>query len=244
MIIFLKRNKPIKFLSFKKVTHNNGRSYGVIVSRHRGGGYKFKYRSLDFYRTLWNIYGLVLTIEYNPTFKKLISLVFYLNGVLSYIFYIKGLIIGNVILSSYKTPILLGNNCFLNYIPYGTFVHSVQFKSKQFAKFSRSPGSYLKVLGKFKKFVLIKLKSGTKKILLKNCSATIGVISDFMYLYSSYSLSAGDRRNNGWRPKVRGVAMNAVDHPNGGGKGKKAGKVITMSPWGKLPKGKSSVSIK
>lgn len=238
LIIYLKKNKPFHYLKYKRKSKNSGRGYGKILIRHRGGGFKFSYRSIDFYRSLWNIYGLILTIEYNPFKNKLISLVFYLNGVLSYILYIKGLKIGAFIYSSYKTKILLGNSCFIKNIPYGTFIHNVELKPKFGAKIARSSGSYVKILSNFKKYVLIKLKSGKTKILLGNSIGVIGVISDYIYFYKLYNRNAGKLRNIGWRPSVRGVAMNAVDHPNGGGKGKKAGKSIQMSPWGKLPKGK------
>lgn len=238
MIIFLKKNKIFKYLRFKKKTRLSGRSFGKILNWHRGGGYQILYRSIDFYRFLWNIYGLVLTIEYNPLHFKLISLVFYFNGIFSYIFHIKGIKVGSIILSSHKTKIKIGNAMYLKYIPYGTFVHNLELYSKCGAQYIRSCGSYGKVLNKFKNFVKVKLKSGIKKFFFINNFAVIGIINDFMHLYKLYSINAGFNRSIGWRPTTRGVAMNAVDHPNGGGKGKKSCKSVSFSPWGKLPKGK------
>lgn len=240
LIIFLKKNKSFHFLKFKKQTKKFGRSYGKIIIRHRGGGFKYLYRSIDFYRSLWNIYGLVLNIEYNPIHNKLISLIFYLNGILSYILYIKGLVVGAFVYSSYKTKIKLGNACFIRNIPYGIFVHNIELRPRQGAKIARTAGNYAKILGKFDKYVLIKLKSGIKKIIIGNSLAVIGVISDYIYLYKLFFQNAGSSRNIGWRPSVRGVAMNCVDHPNGGGKGKKSCKSISMSPWKKFPKGKKT----
>ena len=119
-------------------------------------------------------------------------------------------------------------------------IHNLELRPKQGAKYARSSGAYCKILNKVKNYIKIKLPSGIFIFLLQTCFATLGIIEDFNHIYYLYIINAGFNRLIGWRPKVRGVAMNAVDHPHGGGKGKKAGKSIVMSPWKKFPKFKKT----
>jgi large subunit ribosomal protein L2 len=197
MLIFLKINKPFKFLSFKKKTRLNGRGFGLILNRHRGGGVKIKYRIIDFYRNLWNISAISLTVEYNPVNKKLLSLIFYFNGIFAYITHIKGLHVGSVINASNRVKLNLGNAFCIEYMPYGTYVHNVELYPRRGAQYARSPGSYCKILNKYSHFIKVKLCSGKKIFLLQTCMATIGVISDFIYLYYNYNINAGYNRRIG-----------------------------------------------
>lgn len=197
MFIFLKKNNPFKYLVFKRKTRYSGRTYGRIISRHRGGGFKVIFRSIDYYRFLWNIFGLVLTIEYSPYHNKLLSLIFYFNGIFSYIFYIKNLNVGDLVISSNKTRLKIGNSLLLKHIPYGMLVHNVELYPRHGGQYALSSGSFIKILHKFKNLVRVKLKSGLYKFLLFNSSATIGVISDFIHMYKLCSINAGFNRNIG-----------------------------------------------
>lgn len=233
------KNKRIIWNLTRKLIKNSGRIRGKISIRHRGGGKKNKIRIIDIFRSLWNIKGLVQRFEYDPLRNTLIVLVAYSCGILSYIIAVENLLIGNIILNGIKIPFLIGNNTCLKLLKIGTKINCLENILFNGAKLLRSSGVYGKILKKVKYLTLIKLKSN--KIISVNsfCTATIGIIFNFNYFLFRYK-KAGYTRLKNKKPTVRGVAMNPIDHPHGGGEGKKSKKKICMSPWGRLIKGKKT----
>lgn len=232
--------KSFKYLTFKKKSKNPGLFAGKKIIRTRGSGLSRKFRKIDVLHSLWNQRGCIVSIDYDPNNKKLISLVLYLGGYYSYTAHIIGSFIGMMIMSSYKSSDSLGNSMFVQHFTYGSNIHNLEIKPKSGAKLLRANGSFGKVLNSINNYKLIKLKSGKIVKIPFDSLATSGIISDFFHLYYTKKKNAGYWRLLGWRPMVRGVAMNAVDHPHGGGKGKKSGNALSMSPWGALAKGKKT----
>jgi large subunit ribosomal protein L2 len=229
-------DKPEKSLlaPLKKTAGRNNQ--GRITSRRRGGGHKRAYRIIDFKRNKFDIPAKVASIEYDPNRTARIALLHYADGEKRYIISPVGLTVGTTLISGVEAPIMPGNALPLEKIPLGTTIHNIEFMKGRGGQLARSAGAFAQVLAKDGNYVHVKMPSGDIHLIRKECYATIGQVSN-----SEHNLiwlgKAGRTRWMGRRPKVRGVAMNPVDHPMGGGEGRSSGGGHPVSPWGKLSKG-------
>ncbi len=229
------KTKPEKKLT-KPIKSTGGRNNkGRITSRHRGGGHKRKYRIIDFHRIKDGIKGKIVSIEYDPNRNSRIALVSYQDGEKVYILAPNGLSVGDVIESGAKADIKTGNALPLRNIPSGTFIHAVELRPSGGAKMARSAGSSVQLMNKEGGLALLRLPSGEMRTIPLDCRATIGVVGNAEAELSKLG-KAGRNRWKGTRPQSRGVAMNPVDHPLGGGEGKSSGGRTPVSPWGKPEK--------
>ena len=225
--------KPLVTFSHNKKGRNN---LGRITSKSRGGGHKQLYRIIDFKRDKFDVPGIIKTIEYDPNRTARIALVSYIDGEKRYILAPLGIKVGDRIVSSSKTEIVNGNSLELRNIPEGTIIHNIELSPGNGGKLARSAGSYAQVLGNENDLTMIKLSSGETRYVRSICRATVGKLGNEKHNQIVYG-KAGRKRYLGKRPKVRGVAMNPVDHPHGGGEGKTSGGRSPVSPWGQSAKG-------
>jgi len=195
---------------------------GRMTTRNIGGGHKKRYRVIDFKRNKFDIPGTVKTIEYDPNRTAFIALISYADGEKRYIIAPKGLKVGDTILSGEKAQPELGNAKKLKDLPLGTTIHNIELAPGKGAQISRSAGSFGVLNAKEGKYAIVKMPSGETRMILLECMATVGVVSNSEHNLESIG-KAGRRRHMGRRPRVRGVAMNPVDHPMGGGEGKSSG---------------------
>ncbi len=213
--------------------NNNGR----ITSRRRGGGHRRRYRIIDFKRNKFDIAGSVIAIEYDPNRSSRIALIEYEDSEKRYILAPDGVTVGTPILSSQdRTPIKPGNSTPMVNIPDGMLVHNIEMKPGKGGQMARSAGAYARIMAKEGGMVTLKLPSGEMRMIPELCQATIGIVGN----KSHENIDIGKAGRNRWlgkRPKVRGVAMNPVDHPHGGGEGKTSGGRHPVSPWGTPAKG-------
>lgn len=206
---------------------------GGITVRHQGGGHKRKYRIIDFKRNKDGIPGRVATIEYDPNRSANIALIHYADGEKRYILAPNGLKVGQEILSGENADIKLGNALPLKNIPVGTIIHNVELKPGHGGQLARSAGAEAQILGREEKYTLVRLASGEVRLILATCRATIGQVGNIEHELVVVG-KAGRSRWLGKRPSVRGLAMNPVDHPHGGGEGRAPiGLKSPVSPWGK-----------
>lgn len=212
-------------------------SYGRITSRHKEGGAKKLYRIIDFKRKKFDVLGKVEAIEYDPNRNCRIALICYTDGEKRYILQPSGLKVGDVVSSAESgLDIKPGNAMKLKSIPIGTIIHNVELKPGKGGQIARSAGGYAQLMGKEEKYVILRLPSGEMRQVLAECMATIGVIGNEDW--SNIKIGkAGRNRHRGIRPQTRGSAMNPVDHPHGGGEGKKNSGRHPVTPWGKPTKG-------
>ena len=231
--------KPERSLTvpLKKTGGRNNR--GRITCRHRGGGHKRAYRIIDFKRNKIDIPAKVSSIEYDPNRSARIALLSYADGEKRYILAPVGLNVNDTVISSDKTDIRVGNTLLLRNIPMGSTIHNIELKIGKGGQIARSAGSYAQLVAKEGKYAQIKLPSGEVRMVLLDCHATLGQVSNVEHENITYG-KAGKMRWLGRRPKVRGVAMNPIDHPMGGGEGKASGGRHPCSPWGVLSKGKKT----
>jgi large subunit ribosomal protein L2 len=233
----LYKGKPVKKLT-KGLTKSGGRNNtGRITSWQKGGGHKKKYRVIDFKRTKFEIEATVERIEYDPNRSAFIALIKYDDGDISYILAPQKLSIGNKVVSSTKADIKPGNAMPLNAVPVGTIVHNVELKPGKGGQLARSAGSYVQVIGKDLSYSILRLTSGEVRLVLSTCMCSIGAVSNQDNQNQNFG-KAGRKRWMGKRPTVRGVAMNPIDHPHGGGEGRTSGGRHPVTPWGKPTKGK------
>ena len=233
------KGRPEKSLTFglaKKSGHNNR---GRITSYNRGGGHKRLYRIIDFCRGKYDVSATVERIEYDPNRSSFIALISYEDGEKSYILAPQRLNIGDVVVASKKADIKVGNAMQLSSIPLGTIVHNVELKVGKGGQLARSAGTYVQIMGRDSGYVILKLASGETRLVNGSCFATIGSVSNPDHSNRSYG-KAGRMRWLGHRPVVRGVAMNPIDHPHGGGEGRTSGGRHPVTPWGKPTKGKKT----
>ena len=212
--------------------NNNGR----VTSRHLGGGHKRKYRVIDFRRDKKDVPAKVATIEYDPNRTARIALVHYADGEKRYILAPEKIAVGDVIVSGDQVDIKPGNTVLLKNIPMGTLIHNVELKVGRGGQIIRSAGSYGQLMAKEEGYAQVRLPSGEVRKVLLECRATIGQVGNIEHENVSIG-KAGRSRWIGRRPKVRGVAMNPVDHPMGGGEGKSSGGRHPCTPWGVPTKG-------
>ena len=235
----LHKGKPFKKLT-KGLTKSGGRNnFGHLTSRRQGGGHKRKYRLVDFKRNLKDVFATVERIEYDPNRTANIALIKYENDVFSYIVSPQKLKIGDKIISSDKADIKVGNCMQLKNIPTDTLIHNVEMKPGKGGQLNRSAGTYSQLIGKDSEYAQIKLSSGEIRIVRIECRATIGMVSNPDNKNIKLG-KAGRKRWMGVRPVVRGVAMNPVDHPHGGGEGRTSGGRNPVSRKGFSAKGKKT----
>lgn len=215
-------DKPEKSLLAPLKKSGGRNNTGKMTMRHIGGGHKRRYRIIDFKRDKDGIPATVQTIEYDPNRSARIALVVYLDGKKSYIVAPHGLKVGQQLLSGKGVAPEVGNTLFLSDIPLGTIVHNIELQPGQGAVMARSAGSYAQLLAREGKYAVLKLPSGESRMVLVTCRATIGSVSNPDHNLESHG-KAGRKRWLGRRPRVRGVAMNPVDHPMGGGEGRASG---------------------
>ncbi len=232
-------NAPYKPL-VKKLSKNGGRdNRGHIAVRHRGGGHKRRYRVIDFRRDKLDIPAKVEKIEYDPNRSADIALVCYADGERRYILAPKGLQIGQQVISSHTADIQLGNSLPLESIPLGTEVHNIEMRPGKGGQMVRSAGTSAQLIAKEGNYALLRMPSGEMRRILMACRATIGQIGNLDHENANTG-KAGRNRWLGWRPTVRGVVMNPVDHPHGGGEGRTSGGRHPVTPWGVPTKGKKT----
>ncbi len=229
-------HKPLTSGLNKTGGRNN---FGRITSWHRGGGHKRLYRVIDFKRKKLDIEGSVERIEYDPNRTAYIALIKYTDGEYSYIISPSKIKIGDKIISSNAADIKIGNAMQLKSIPVGSQIHNIEMKPGKGGQLARSAGAYAQLAGKDNGYAQIKLRSGELRMISLECFATIGVVSNSEHQNETLG-KAGRNRWLGRRPVVRGVAMNPVDHPHGGGEGKTSGGRHPVTPWGKPTKGKKT----
>jgi large subunit ribosomal protein L2 len=228
--------KPEKSLLMNLKKSGGRNSSGRITSRHIGGGHKRKYRIIDFLRNKRNIDARVASIEYDPNRSARIALLIYADGEKKYILAPDGIQVGNSIIASEKADIRPGNALPLKAIPLGTIIHNIELKIGKGGQLARSAGTYAQLMSKEGKYSQVKLPSGEVRMILQECYATIGQVGNLDHENVSLG-KAGRTRWLGKRPKVRGVAMNPVDHPHGGGEGRTSGGRHPVTPWGIPTKG-------
>ena len=230
------KGKPLKSLTFGKKSTGGRNNLGRITSRSKGAGHKNKHRLVDFYRKKDDQIGKVQRIEYDPNRTAYIALIKYDDGVMNYILAPNNLKIGDQIISGKNKEIKIGNCMPLSDIPAGTDIHNIELAANGGGKLVRSAGSSAQISGLDENYCLIKLSSGEIRKVISSARATIGTVSNS----NNQNIKIGKAGRNRWkgkRPSVRGVAMNPVDHPHGGGEGKTSGGRSPVSPWGQSAKG-------
>ncbi|MBL8172791.1 MAG: 50S ribosomal protein L2 [Acidobacteria bacterium] len=232
----LTTDKPYKGLLESKQRTNGRNNLGKMTVRHRGGGHKRKYRIIDFKRDKFGIPGKVATIEYDPNRSARIALINYADGEKRYILAPVGLQVGQAILAGPEADILTGNALPIKNIPLGTQVHNIELKPGKGGQMARSAGSFAQLVAKEGELAQLRLPSGEIRLVSVNCMATIGQVGNAEHENVSVG-KAGRTRWKGIRPTVRGVAMNPVDHPHGGGEGKTSGGRNPVTPWGQPTRG-------
>ena len=239
----LHKGKPCEAL-IAKLSKTGGRNNkGRITTRHIGGGHKRSYRIIDFKRDKDNIAAKVERLEYDPNRNAHIALLLYIDGERRYIIAPKNLKTGDSVISGEESPIAIGNSLPMKNIPVGTQVHCIEMKPEKGAQIARSAGTSAQIAAIEGEYVTIKLRSGEMRKIFSKCKATIGEVGNSEFNLQSLG-KAGAKRWLGVRPTVRGVAMNPIDHPHGGGEGKTSGGRHPVSPWGTPTKGYKTRSNK
>tara|TARA_E500000331_G_scaffold4097_1_gene4072 strand:- start:344 stop:1171 length:828 start_codon:yes stop_codon:yes gene_type:complete len=232
----LYKGRPNKALIEKKKGTGGRNNSGRITVRHRGGGHRKHYRLIDWKRNKDGVPGLIERIEYDPNRSANIALVKYRDGERRYILAAKGLEVGAPVMSGASSPISTGNSMPLRNIPVGSVIHCVELKPGKGAQFVRSAGTSCQLVAREGRYATLRLRSGEMRRVLVDCRATLGEVGNGEHNLRSLG-KAGAKRWRGVRPTVRGVAMNPVDHPHGGGEGKTSGGRHPVSPWGVPTKG-------
>ncbi len=216
---------------------NGGRNNkGRVTARHRGGGHKRHYRLIDFKRDKYDIPARVASIEYDPNRSAYIALLHYVDGEKRYILAPDGLKVDDMVISGNNAEIRTGNSLPVGSMPLGTFLHNIEFFPGKGGQIARSAGTYVQLVAKEGEFAHLKMPSGEVRLVKQTCHGTIGQVGNPDHKNITWG-KAGARRWRGLRPKVRGVAMNPVDHPMGGGEGRSSGGRHPCTPWGKPTKG-------
>ena len=237
------KGKSLKSLTIGKHSTGGRNNLGRITSRHKGAGHKHKYREIDFYRKKDDIKAVIERIEYDPNRSAHVALLKYEDGVYSYILAPNKISVGDEVVSGRNKEIKVGNCMQLSDIPAGTDIHNIELSPNGGGKLARSAGSSAQISGTDDNYCIIKLKSGEIRKIINNARATIGTVSNTDHQNIKIG-KAGRNRWRGKRPQTRGVAMNPVDHPHGGGEGKTSGGRSPVSPWGQSAKGLKTRSNK
>ncbi len=233
------KGKPVKELTEGLRSHGGRNNTGRITMRHRGGGHKQRYRLVDFKRTKGDMPATVERLEYDPNRTAFIALVRYQDGELSYILAPQRLKAGDSVVSGEKVDVKPGNAMPLKNIPVGTIVHNVELRPGKGGQLARAGGTYVQLVGRDSGYALLRLASGEVRMVRGECMASIGAVSNADH-QNIVIAKAGRSRWLGRRPSVRGVAMNPIDHPHGGGEGRSSGGRHPVTPWGKPTKGKKT----
>ena len=240
----LHKGKPVKALTEGKPSKGGRNNLGRVTARYQGGGHKKSYRLVDFKRRKFDIEATVERLEYDPNRTAFIALIKYDDGELSYILAPQRLAAGDKVISSEKGgDVKPGNTMPLQYIPVGSIVHNVEMKPGKGGQMARSAGTYVQLVGRDQGMAILRLNSGEQRLVPGSCLATIGAVSNPDHANTNDG-KAGRSIWKGKRPHVRGVAMNPVDHPHGGGEGRTSGGRHPVTPWGKPTKGKRTRSNK
>ena len=235
----LHKGAPVKALT-EGLSKTGGRNnLGRITAYHRGGGHKRSYRLVDFKRRKLGVPAVVERLEYDPNRTGFIALIKYQDGELSYILAPQRLSVGDTVVAAAAADVKPGNAMQLSAIPVGTLVHNVELKPGKGGQVARSAGSYAQIVGRDQGYTVVRLNSGEQRKVLGTCFATIGAVSNPDHANVSIG-KAGRNRWLGKRPVNRGVAMNPIDHPHGGGEGRTSGGRHPVTPWGKPTKGKKT----
>jgi len=230
------KGKPVKELT-EGLTKKGGRNnLGRITARRRGGGHKRRYRLVDFKRQKFDVPATVQRLEYDPNRTAFIALIEYADGKRSYILAPQRLAVGDTVISGQRADIKPGNAMPLAAIPVGTTVHNVELKIGRGGQIARSAGTYVQLVGRDAGYALLRLSSGEVRMVRAECMATVGAVSNPDQANIKLG-KAGRKRWAGKRPAVRGVAMNPIDHPHGGGEGRTSGGRHPVTPWGRPTKG-------
>ncbi|WP_137391446.1 50S ribosomal protein L2 [Rhodoligotrophos defluvii] len=231
------QGKPVKALT-EGLTKSGGRNNsGRITTWQRGGGHKRSYRLVDFRRRKFDVEAKVERLEYDPNRSAFIALIRYADGEQSYILAPQRLQVGDTVVSGTRVDVKPGNAMPLANMPIGTIVHNVELKEGKGGQIARSAGAYAQLVGRDQGYAQLRLRSGETRIVRGECLATVGAVSNPDHANRSIG-KAGRSRWLGRRPVVRGVAMNPIDHPHGGGEGRTSGGRHPVTPWGKPTKGK------
>ena len=239
----LHKGRPVKMLTEGLRSTGGRNNRGRMTARHKGGGAKKLYRKIDFKRNRWDVPATVERLEYDPNRTAFIALIKYEDGELSYILAPQRLAVGDKVISSTTADIKPGNVLPLKNIPVGTIIHNIEMKPLKGAQMVRSAGCYAQLVGRDAGYAQIKLTSGELRMVPDGCIATIGAVSNPDNMNQVMG-KAGRNRHKGKRPHVRGVAMNPVDHPHGGGEGRSSGGRHPVTPWGKKTRGPKTRKIK
>jgi large subunit ribosomal protein L2 len=240
----LHKGKPVKALTEGKSSKGGRNNLGRVTARYQGGGHKQSYRLVDFKRRKFEVEATVERLEYDPNRTAFIALIKYDDGELSYILAPQRLAAGDKVISSEKgADVKPGNTMPLQYIPVGSIVHNVEMKPGKGGQMARSAGTYVQLVGRDQGMAILRLNSGEQRLVPGSCLATIGAVSNPDHINTNDG-KAGRSIWKGKRPHVRGVAMNPVDHPHGGGEGRTSGGRHPVTPWGKPTKGKRTRSNK
>jgi len=233
----LHKGKPVKKLT-KGLSKKGGRNnHGRVTVRHRGGGHKRSYRTVDFKRRKFDVPATVERLEYDPNRTAFIALLKYEDGELAYILAPQRLNPGDQVIAGDRADIKPGNAMPMRNMPVGTVIHNIEMKPGKGGQLARSAGNYAQLIGKDAGYALLRLSSGEQRMVRGECMATVGAVSN----PDNKNINLGKAGRNRWlgrRPHVRGVAMNPVDHPHGGGEGRTSGGRHPVSPWGVPTKGK------
>lgn len=239
----LYKGKPIKGLTEGLSSKGGRNNTGRVTTRFRGGGHKRTYRVVDFKRRKFDVSATVERIEYDPNRTAFIALIRYEDGELSYIIAPQRISVGDTVISGANVDVKPGNAMPLGNMPVGTIIHNVELKPEKGGQIARSAGAYAQLVGRDQGMAILRLNSGEQRIVSGTCMATVGAVSNSDH--GNISLGkAGRKRWMGKRPHNRGVTMNPVDHPHGGGEGRTSGGRNPVTPWGKPTKGKRTRSNK
>ena len=237
------KGKPVKGLTEGQHSSGGRNNHGRITSRFRGGGHKQAYRIVDFKRRKFDMAAIVERLEYDPNRTAFIALIKYEDGELAYILAPQRLKVGDSVVSGARVDIKPGNAMPLSAMPVGTIIHNIELKVGAGAKLVRSAGTFAQLVGKDQGYAQIKLGSGELRIVRAECMATVGAVSNADHQNQQIG-KAGRSRWLGRKPHQRGVVMNPVDHPHGGGEGRTSGGRHPVTPWGKPTKGYKTRSNK
>ena len=237
------KGKPVKTLT-EGLTGKGGRNnQGRVTARRRGGGHKRAYRKVDFKRRKFDVPATVERLEYDPNRTAFIALIKYEDGEQAYILAPQRIAVGDTVVSGGQADVKPGNAMPLASMPVGTIIHNVEMKPGKGGQIARSAGTYAQLVGRDQSYALLRLKSGEQRMVRAECMATVGAVSN----PDHGNIKLGKAGRNRWlgkRPSVRGVAMNPIDHPHGGGEGRSSGGRHPVTPWGKPTKGKRTRSNK
>src|SRR5499425_3190931 len=239
----LHKGPPVKSLTEGQNSTGGRNNHGRITSRFRGGGHKQAYRRIDFRRRKFDMPATVERLEYDPNRTAFIALIKYQDGEQAYILAPQRLAVGDTIVAGNYVDVKPGNVMPLGNMPIGTIVHNIETKIGKGGQLARSAGTYAQLVGRDQDYVIIRLNSGEQRLVHGRCRGTIGAVSNPDHMNISIG-KAGRTRWMGWRPHNRGVVMNPIDHPHGGGEGRTSGGRHPVTPWGKPTKGKKTRSNK